>query len=198
MSEILVNTIKKADGTGSITVPAETGTVLTSASSIPVANLDSAVGITHMTQYKLDAVVSTVNDAVITNWELPDRNYNGIGTAVSVSSGLFSFPVTGTWLATSSYTTYSNAGGIVYMGFKHEFSTDSGSSFTTLAGDTLNSAHTTGAHQQGSVSMILHVSDISTYRFRIIVQTSDNTNGRINGSSTETRSNVVFTRLGDA
>ena len=34
MSEILVNTIKKADGTGSITVPAETGTVLTSASSI--------------------------------------------------------------------------------------------------------------------------------------------------------------------
>ena len=34
MSEILVNTIKKADGTGSITVPAETGTVLTSASDI--------------------------------------------------------------------------------------------------------------------------------------------------------------------
>ena len=34
MSEILVNTIKKADGTGSITVPAETGTVLTSATDI--------------------------------------------------------------------------------------------------------------------------------------------------------------------
>ena len=34
MSEILVNTIKKADGTGSITVPAETGTVLTSGSDL--------------------------------------------------------------------------------------------------------------------------------------------------------------------
>jgi len=34
MSEILVNTIKKADGTGSLTVPAETGTVLTSATNI--------------------------------------------------------------------------------------------------------------------------------------------------------------------
>jgi hypothetical protein len=32
MSEILVNTIKKADGTGSITVPADSGTLLTSAS----------------------------------------------------------------------------------------------------------------------------------------------------------------------
>jgi len=41
MSEILVNTIKKADGTGSITVPAETGTVLTtvtSAASIPTVS----------------------------------------------------------------------------------------------------------------------------------------------------------------
>jgi len=36
MSEILVNTIKKADGTGSITVPAETGTVLTSGGAIDV------------------------------------------------------------------------------------------------------------------------------------------------------------------
>ena len=34
MSEILVNTIKKADGTGSLTVPAETGTVLTGASDL--------------------------------------------------------------------------------------------------------------------------------------------------------------------
>lgn len=36
MSEILVNTIKKADGTGSLTVPAETGTVLTSGGAIDV------------------------------------------------------------------------------------------------------------------------------------------------------------------
>ena len=39
MSEILVNTIKKADGTGSLTVPAETGTVLTSGTD--VANFPS-------------------------------------------------------------------------------------------------------------------------------------------------------------
>lgn len=39
MSEILVNTIKKADGTGSITVPADSGTLLTSASDIPAGNL---------------------------------------------------------------------------------------------------------------------------------------------------------------
>ena len=42
MSEILVNTIKKADGTGSITVPAETGTVVTTA-GIPAANITGSL-----------------------------------------------------------------------------------------------------------------------------------------------------------
>jgi len=39
MSEILVNTIKKADGTGSITVPADSGTLLTSASTLANSNM---------------------------------------------------------------------------------------------------------------------------------------------------------------
>ena len=39
MSEILVNTIKKADGTGSITVPADSGTLLTSASDLSSAKV---------------------------------------------------------------------------------------------------------------------------------------------------------------
>ena len=44
MSEILVNTIKKADGTGSITVPAETGTVLTTASTAFPTGMMKQVG----------------------------------------------------------------------------------------------------------------------------------------------------------
>lgn len=44
MSEILVNTIKKADGTGSITVPADSGTLLTSASSIPSSQITGTLG----------------------------------------------------------------------------------------------------------------------------------------------------------
>jgi len=40
MSEILVNTIKKADGTGSITVPADSGTLLTSASDVLTSSSD--------------------------------------------------------------------------------------------------------------------------------------------------------------
>jgi hypothetical protein len=43
MSEILVNTIKKADGTGSITVPADSGTLLTSLSSLLSSNLSGAL-----------------------------------------------------------------------------------------------------------------------------------------------------------
>jgi len=44
MSEILVNTIKKADGTGSITVPAETGTVVIKDGSNDVTLNDITAG----------------------------------------------------------------------------------------------------------------------------------------------------------
>lgn len=44
MSELLVNTIKKADGTGSITVPAETGTVVLKDSSNDVTLNDITAG----------------------------------------------------------------------------------------------------------------------------------------------------------
>jgi len=39
MSEILVNTIKKADGTGNLTIPATTGTVLTTAGGVLTGDL---------------------------------------------------------------------------------------------------------------------------------------------------------------
>ena len=44
MSEILVNTIKKADGTGSITVPAETGTVVTTAAGSVEGAMTTQIG----------------------------------------------------------------------------------------------------------------------------------------------------------
>ena len=46
MSEILVNTIKKADGTGSITVPANTGTLVTTDASGNVGIGTSSPGAT--------------------------------------------------------------------------------------------------------------------------------------------------------
>jgi len=44
MSEILVDTIKTSGGSGGITVPTETGTLLTTGSSISSSNIDGSLG----------------------------------------------------------------------------------------------------------------------------------------------------------
>ena len=60
MSEILVNTIKKADGTGSLTVPAETGTVLTSASDITPNNNVAFSAYKNPVQYLTSGTVTKI------------------------------------------------------------------------------------------------------------------------------------------
>ena len=68
MSEILVNTIKKADGTGSITVPAETGTVLTSATPLLTPNFcveggSQSISVATTTKVQFGTVVWDTADA---------------------------------------------------------------------------------------------------------------------------------------
>ena len=94
MSELLVNTIKKADGTGSITVPADTGTLLTSgASAIDFSSIDvSGIPVTNeFAQYirnfggSVDgtATSSTSWNTVYLNAEVSDTIGASIGTAAA-------------------------------------------------------------------------------------------------------------------
>ena len=91
MSEILVNTIKKADGTGSLTVPAETGTVVTTASDISgltgMATNSPYFFVRRSSNQSLSSNV--VADVIFNTEELdPDNVYNS-------STGIFTAPSAG-------------------------------------------------------------------------------------------------------
>jgi len=201
MSEILVNTIKKADGTGSITVPAETGTVLTSASSIPVANLDSAVGITHVDHWRINAsqtAATQTEETFTSNWERTDIYYPGfIGTAMTESSGTFSFPVTGIWrieftLDCSDSSDTRQIESYIYV------SNDSGSSYNQLDMSRTNITNVGGAqtYTQSHNLAIIDVTNASV--FRIQFRAYDIAGGTTyRGNTTVSQTAAVFTRLGD-
>jgi hypothetical protein len=60
-------------------------------------------GITSASQFRLTADLSLgggTNQDITANIEEVDTNYSGIGTAMTESSGIFSFPSTGIWLIT--------------------------------------------------------------------------------------------------
>lgn len=82
-----------------LTLPDETGTVLTSASSIPSSQITGSLGITEADSWRISTTTSAANGAVIsTNWEQVDTDgFVVLGTGLSQSSGVFTFPSTGYW-----------------------------------------------------------------------------------------------------
>ena len=86
MSEILVNTIKKADGTGSITVPADSGTLLTSASNVSVKYAFSAYNNT----------TQSISQSTQTVMQFNTERYD-IGSNYDTSTHKFTAPVDGVY-----------------------------------------------------------------------------------------------------
>jgi hypothetical protein len=92
MSEILVNTIKKADGTGSITVPADTGNLITSASDISGLTGIPAVG-SQIITVKPSADSGAISNAstTVTNFDTveydPDNLWDTTNYDYTVPSG---------------------------------------------------------------------------------------------------------------
>ena len=195
MSELLVNTIKKADGTGSITVPADTGTLLTSVSSIPVANLDSAVGITHADVFRLSSSSNLNGGGNLTsNFERADDATSGIiGSGMTESSGIFTFPETGIWLVMFN-ARWSSTGGVNYAQIYTEVSTNSGSSYDEVS---LSSCHmdTSGRYQSAMNIVLIDVTNASTFKVKFTYLTSTTTT--LIGDSTRNDTCATFIRLGD-
>ena len=198
MSEILVNTIKKADGTGSLTVPADTGTVLTTAttaSSIPGYGNQ----ITGADIWRLSANFTTgaSGEYTIDNyWErADDATFAHIGTGMTQSSGIFTFPNTGIWHVSFTYGCYKN-GAERYLGSKMRVSTDGGSNWDDLT-ENLSSVHNAGAnaYQTGTSNVFVDVTDAS--QFRIEFKTVAGSAVSYDGNTGQNRTYATFIRLGD-
>jgi|DEB0MinimDraft_6_1074348.scaffolds.fasta_scaffold58055_2 hypothetical protein len=125
MSEILVNTIKKADGTGSITVPAETGTVLTSASDYLSSTDNIGVQATKSTPafyaYK-DGSSQSVSSST---WTTVQMNQEQLDTDnfYNTSNYQFSPTIAGWYFLTGTITFEGSGGSEIYTAFYKNNST---------------------------------------------------------------------------
>ena len=138
---------------GSVSAPAVTGTDSNTGITFPSADTikfatggvermsitNSGVsgitaGITMMDQWRITTVVSLSSGSadLTSNWERNDNNFfSGIGSAMTESSGLFSFPVTGIYLLMFDFVFVSN--GLSYQGYSIRATQDNGSNFTNIA-----------------------------------------------------------------
>ena len=167
--------------------------------AISGANL-TGTGITEVDEWRFTSSFARQSTADITsNWERSDTIFSKIGTGMSESSGIFTFPSSGIWLVDMQINTFSQSGLSSWIELSMAYSTDSGSNFTN---DTLYSydhvEYQIGYYIYNTQQSqgIVDVQDASTWRVKFRCGAGNN-QLNFTGSSTYKSNNFRFLKLGD-
>ena len=160
----------------------------------------TGTGITEVDEWRFNSSFTRQSTADITaNWERADTIFDKIGTGMSESSGIFTFPSSGIWLIDMQINTFSQTGLSSWIELSMAYSTDSGSSFTN---DTLYSydhvEYQIGYYIYNTQQSqgIVDVQNASTWRVKFRCGAANN-QLNFTGSSTYKSNNFRFIRLGD-
>ena len=185
------------------------GTLVTSQSTLDATKLSGnlpaisgaaltgiAAGITMADMWRV-TTSSTGSKAPITaNWERADTYYAKIGTGMSESSGVFTFPSTGIYYLIHKCA-WSFTGSDSFLSSRMDVSTDSGSNYSmrSYAYNYLNNfADTQYITCMGD--FMLDVTNTSTTSVRMHALTG-NSNVNLMGDSSANFTTITFLRLGD-
>ena len=209
MSKLETNTIDTVSGTSTLQVGSTntstitlgvSGDTINVPSGVTIANSGTATGFGGLTmadQWRLTADQSGGTNAVITsNLERVDTDgFGQLGTGLTESSGIFSFPSTGIYLISLiGFMTVNGGDGAANVSI--ETTTDDGT-----YGDAciVTAAHPTGAGAlQFSVAghFIFDVTNTSTHKFRLKTHSMGGSSFLM-GETDRNRTAVTVVRLGD-
>tara|TARA_X000001382_G_scaffold32858_4_gene21595 strand:- start:2769 stop:3266 length:498 start_codon:yes stop_codon:yes gene_type:complete len=155
--------------------------------------------ITHIDQWRLISSFTGDVDPLTSNLERVDTNGGALlGSAMTQSSGVFTFPVTGLWQITffgyhSSSANNNDAKIILTIN-----STVDNSNYNQ-ASETASNTHGTGgaARSSSTTTFIMDVTDVSTHKVKFSVDAYDNANTTTYGGSNDSYTGFTFIRLGD-
>ena len=171
MSTLKVNTIQEADGSAFPFITMQDFWILTANSSVN-------------------------GEADITsNWgkgSTQNTDTGNIGTGMTESSGIFTFPTTGIYLVMSRMLVQCN-GGRSYIGMRQKFATD-GSNFGENA-EGYSNGYVNTAFAQVHITGVYDVTNTSTHKIKFQHNISDTVT--LLGNSAVTTTSASFTRLGD-
>ena len=190
--------IKIDDGAGNYTVLTNGGS-LGSDKTITIPNetatLATTNGITVADQWRLTANITNTTGDITTNLERIDNTISGIiGSGVTESSGIFSFPSTGIWyINVSASQTSTNVGdnNFYLKGTDDNFSTEF--DLIRLDGDNSNGS---SANWVSSGNTIIDVTDTANIKVKMYINQTT-TGALLMGSTDLNRTTITFIRLGD-
>jgi hypothetical protein len=193
MSKILVDTIDTRSGTSTLTVGSSNLTTLTKASGVNTNGLSISMAMCYRltTDKSISAAAATVIDG---NWEKADTDDAGhIGSDMSESSGVFTYPSTGIYLVQFSIQLQGPSQGATYAGGKILTTADN-NNYSTAAIN-YNSIYHPNGYANAFMSFIHDVSSTGNDKVRFVGECEFACN--IEGDSNANYTAVTFVRLGD-
>ena len=162
-------------------------------------NTFAGAGITQAQQWRITSsfTFSTVQD-IDSNWEISDATgYGSIGSNLTQSSGIFTFPSTGYYLIMATFQFRRNTGDRGIGGNINV--TTNNSSYSIVSSVEVNNSDVGGASNTtyaGDCQTIIDVTDTSNVKFKLTIQTTS-TDQTCDGDTSRNYTGFVCVRLGD-
>ena len=156
-----------------------------------------SAGITMADQWRITADLTTSSSDLTSNFERNDSTGFGyIGSGMSESSGIFTFPSTGIYLVEFNVLAYgSSAGDIRYGGGQIYVTTDNSSYTKVVEQWNGNNQHGSPYYFSSNMKTFVDVTDTSNVKVKFNVAASASV--VFDGSTSNNRTHMTFIRLGD-
>ena len=188
MSEIQVNTINEYTGANGVTIDG----VLVKDGAIASSYISGlSGGITHIDQWRVTADVTSTGDITTNLSQNAFTNVGLLGTGMTESSGIFSFPTTGMWLVKFQGVIYTQAA-TSYGAL--EIKTTSNNSTYTSVSSLIGYGEGVYYSKTLSCEVILDISDLSNDKVKFTFGKGGTAKIDVDGSDIP---NFFFIRLGD-
>ena len=200
MSKLLVDALRHTGASSDGVTLDSSGNVTFAGNATCSGTATGFGGITEIDTWRINTTFSSTAEPITANWERDDTYGNGkLGTGITESSGVFTFPSTGFWRVTfNGWWNNDNS--------NNDVGTLGGIQYTSNAGTNWISA----AYQQGSiyggeandgegnfnVEKIFDITDVSNHKIRFAVWTA-NSNTKTVCNTNENRTYATFIKLAD-
>jgi hypothetical protein len=139
-----------------------------------------------------DTVIGTIGSGWARVSSSSPHFFSKIGTGMSVSSGVWTFPRTGVYQITFEMQFQTDETDTA-VGIAMQTSTDSGSNFSDYRFGFVGENSTSDIYKMGSSTAMINVTNVSTFRFRVL-SNSLVTDGKFVGDGTNPYTSVMFER----
>ena len=153
-------------------------------------------GITMAHQWRVNTSFTGEAVPIASNWEQVDTDgYGGIGSVMSQSSGIFTFPETGIYYISFGVNSTLN-GNDRAVGSFIQTTTDNSSYSTASQGTTFINTPGSVAYANAFMDFMFDVTNVSTHKCRFGVS-NVNSSTQTDGSTAQNATYATFIRLGD-